>query len=106
MRDQLRIYTLAPGMFDEFYEYWKTNIVPAREACGFSILAAWRRTEENQFLWIVRWNGEGSYADADAAYYDSPVRSAIPRNSGKFLVGQEVMMLEELPDFVAVPASA
>lgn len=99
------MYTLNPGTFDEFFAYWQANIVPAREACGFSILAAWRQPEENRFVWVVRFNGEGSFEDADAAYYDSPMRSALPKTSGKFVASSDVRMIETLDGFLAVPAA-
>lgn len=103
MRDQLRIYRLQPGVFDEFYAYWKANIVPAREASGFKILSAWRNPEANEFVWVVRWEGEESFEDADEAYYASPLRMRTPKTSGRFLAGQEVRMLDPLEEFTAIP---
>lgn len=102
MRDQLRIYTLQPGVFDEFYAYWKANIVPAREASGFRILAAWRRPESDEFIWIVRWPEESSFEAADAAYYESPQRMKTPRSSGRFVQSSEVRLLDPLQEFTAV----
>ena len=97
----LRTYQLNPGTFDEFYTYWKDNIVPAREANGFTILSAWRDVEANEFIWVVRWNGDGSFEDGDAAYYDSPERSKLPKSFGQYIASSKVRMVETLDPFVA-----
>jgi hypothetical protein len=95
------MYQLHPGVFGDFYAYWKDNIVPAREANGFTILSAWRDVEANGFIWVVRWNGEGSFEDADAAYYDSPERSKLPKAFGQYIASSEVRMIETIDPFVA-----
>lgn len=101
MRDQLRMYQLHPGTFDEFFAYWKDNIVPAREAKGFTILSAWREVDSNEFIWVVRWNGDGSFEEADEAYYASPIRSKLPKAFSSFIASSEVRMVETLDPFVA-----
>lgn len=104
MEDQIRVYELFPGVFDDFFAYWKENIVPAREACNFRIVGAWFDSETNTFTWVVRYMGEGSFAEADAAYYESPMRSKVPRSSGRFVKSSNVRMATALDPFVAQPA--
>lgn len=101
VRDQLRIYQLHPGAFDEFYAYWRDNIAPAREANGFTILSAWYDAEANEFIWVVRWDGEGSFEAADAAYYASPERSKLPMSFSQYIASSTVRMIETIPPFVA-----
>jgi hypothetical protein len=93
MRDQIRRYQLKPGSYDEFFASWRDQIVPIREQLNFSIPAAWHDPDSNEFIWIVRWNGEGSFEEADQAYYESPQRAALPRQFDH-VASQDVRMFE------------
>jgi len=77
MRDELRIYTVKPGMMAVWVAEWKDRIRPLRQKLGFEIVGPWIDETNNQFIWILRYGGPGSYDAADAAYYDSPERKAL-----------------------------
>jgi len=52
MATQLRRYTIAEGQMDRFVA-WFPNIIPAREAYGFTVDWAYADREHNQFVWSV-----------------------------------------------------
>ncbi len=55
----------------------------------------------DEFIWVVRWTGEGSFEDGDAAYYASPERSKLPMAFGEYIASSKVQMIETLDSFVA-----
>ena len=101
MRYQLRIYRLRAATAEEFVALWQRDIVPLRRSMGFSVVGAWRRPEAGEFVWLVRWDGEGSFADADRRYYDSPGRAALTWDPGDYLESSELRVLGAIEGFEA-----
>jgi hypothetical protein len=91
MQDQIRRYRLKPDSFDDFIASMREHIVPLRKKAGFTVPVAWHDEEQNEFIWVVRWHGEGSFEDADQAYYDMPERLALPKQFD-WVVSQDVRM--------------
>jgi hypothetical protein len=67
------------------------HILRLRKAKGFEVLGPWR-TEDGRFAWLI---GHDDFATADAAYYDSPERSAIAPDPARHLTTIETTLLEE-----------
>lgn len=93
---QLRTYTVRPGQMDAFVELWRTGIVPARLAHGFTVEGAWISRAEDRFVWIVAWDGDESWEEKDAAYYASPERAAVSPDPSTFLASVETLLVEPL----------
>ena len=74
MRYQLRIYGVLPGHGEDFAREWAEVVVPLRRAHGFEVVGGWLTEDKDRFVWIV---GHDDFEAADAAYYDSPERTAI-----------------------------
>ena len=88
---QLRLYRVREGEWDEWLREWRERILPLRLALGFEVLGPWR-TEDDRFAWLI---GHENLADANAAYFDSPERTAMNPDPARHLAEQETILLEE-----------
>jgi hypothetical protein len=79
---QLRRYEIKPGEMPAFLEAVRAAF-PVREQYGFSVQFALVDEERNQFCWAV--SHDGDFAAAEAAYYASPERAALPVNPADFI---------------------
>jgi len=61
------------------------------------VVGAWT-AGVNEFVWILRYEGPKTWAEADAAYYGSPERKAIEPNPARHIeTTEELMMSPVLP---------
>jgi hypothetical protein len=74
---ELRIYTINRGRLDDFVAAWLEGVYPLRLEQGFKIPAAWVSRANNQFIWILGYDGEESWEDKQRAYYDSNARQSL-----------------------------
>jgi hypothetical protein len=79
---QLRRYEIKPGAMTAFLDAVRAAF-PVREQYGFAVEFALVDEERNQFVWAV--SHDGDFAAAEAAYYDSPERAALPTNPADFI---------------------
>jgi NIPSNAP protein len=93
-RSQLRMYQIAPGKMAEFVREWRSGVVPLRKQFGFHLEGAWVVEGADTFVWIVRYDGDGGFADADATYYGSPERKALQPSPARHIVEQQTWMIE------------
>jgi hypothetical protein len=89
---QLRDYTIQDGHFDDFLAAWTAGVLPLRRRFGFEI-QAWSVPEDSHFVWIVRYDGPGTFEEADRAYYASPERAAVHPNPSPWIAEQRVAWL-------------
>ena len=94
---QLRDYTIEDGHLDDFLEAWTAGVLPLRRRFGFEI-QAWSVAEDSRFVWTVRYDGPGSYEDADRAYYASPERQSMTPNPSQWIAEQRVAWLTPVTD--------
>ena len=74
---QLRRYELKPGEMEAFLEAVRRAFV-VREQYGFTVAFALIDEERNEFVWAV--SHDGDFAAAEAEYYASAERAALPAN--------------------------
>ena len=74
---QLRRYEIKPGEMEPFLEAFGPRS-SVREQYGFGVAFALVDEERNEFAWAV--THDGDFAEAEAAYYASPERAALPAN--------------------------
>lgn len=86
MEYQLRNYLLEPGCGEQFAREWRAGVKPLREAAGFVIDSAWLLPDDDRFVWILGWAGPGTFAEADAHYYQSPGRSRLDPDPARLIV--------------------
>lgn len=74
---QLRRYEIKPGEMEAFLAAIRPMFA-VRERYGFSVAFALVDDERNEFTWAV--THDGDFATAEADYYASPERAALPAN--------------------------
>lgn len=88
MEYQIRRYRIAADHIGDFVSAWSSGIVPLRESLGFVLEAAYE-TEGGEFVWILAYDGPGSFATADAAYYASGERAALDPDPAQWIEAAE-----------------
>jgi hypothetical protein len=91
------MFRIEPGRMPEFLNAWRDGVVPLRRKFGFEIEGAWTGSGDDgrdRFWWILRFDGEGTFDEADARYYDSDERRQLADDPARFIVEQEHPMVE------------
>jgi hypothetical protein len=88
---QLRRYEIKPGAMEPFLEAVRAAF-PVREEYGFGVEFALVDEERNEFTWAV--SCDGDFAEAEAAYYASPERAALPANPADFIDVMHLAMVK------------
>ena len=102
MLQQLRIYKIEEGKFDEFLPVWLANIPGLRQAAGWKI-QAWAVREESELVWILSRDCTlEEWEEKEKEYYSSQARLALNPDPRTYLVGREHKWLEPL----SLPTSA
>ncbi len=93
MEQQLRIYQVKKGRIEEWVDFWRSQVLPARRRYGFTVTGPWIIHDESRFVWIV---GHENFSEANAAFYDSPERTALEPKIGEYLDKVEAWMLDSV----------
>lgn len=73
---QLRRYRVGAGEMAAFVEWWRSRLLPAREAFGFRLEFAVTVPETDEFVWAVSADGDAeAFARIDTAWMESPERA-------------------------------
>jgi hypothetical protein len=98
-QSQLRIYRLKPDTLPRFLDVWRTDVLPLRRRHGFEVRGAWYSEASNEFVWMLSYAGLDGFAAADARYYASPERQALPpaRDPAQFIASRELRILVDVP---------
>ena len=96
MTSQLRIYTINKGRLEEFVNAWKKGVVPLRLKHGFKIDGAWTVKENNQFIWILTYNGPEDWRTKQDAYYNSPERKALDPDPAQHIARVEEYFISSI----------
>ena len=95
MTYQLRTYVLVPETAEEFVSRWERDLVPLRQANQFSVVGAWRAPERNEFTWLVRWDGPGTFAEGERVYYEARQRANLEWDPKKDYIASSDLRLVE-----------
>ena len=101
---QLREYEIAEGHLDAFVQAWTRGVLPLRRAAGFEV-RAWTVLGESRFVWLLAYDGPGTFAAADAAYYDTTERAALVPDPAQWIVEDRKLMLVAVSVSDAGPAT-
>ena len=89
MEYQVRISRLRPGTAAPFLEAWLAGVYPLRKRFGFSFHGVWLAGDRQTFIWVLGYDGPGSFEDADAAYYASAERAALDPDPAQYIEASE-----------------
>ncbi len=92
---QLRIYDVVPGKMDEFVDVFR-RLVEARAKFGFAVEGAWIVEDEDQFVWIARYDGPGTLEEASRRYYESDERKAVSPDPASFLTRVDTRLMRSI----------
>jgi len=82
---------------EDWLAEWSAHVLPLRRAFGFDVIGPWVNDDEHLFVWILGYDGEAGWADADAAYYDSAERKALAPDPARHLLKTEQLMVRSVP---------
>ncbi len=93
MVSQLRIYTINKGKLDEFVQAWAEGVYPLRIKFGFRIDGAWTVKENNQFVWILTYEGPEDWQAKQDEYYNSNERKALNPDPAHYIARVEAWFI-------------
>ncbi|MCU7862914.1 MAG: NIPSNAP family protein [Candidatus Thiodiazotropha sp. (ex Lucinoma borealis)] len=96
MAIQMRIYTINRGYLKDWVSEWQENIKPLRLRLGFEILGAWTNEENNQFYWILKYEGKENWDKLDAAFHESEERRKMQPNPARHIAKTEQFFLNSV----------
>jgi hypothetical protein len=93
---QLRIYQIQEGKFDEFRRLWMAGVYTTRQQKGWQV-QAWAAPEKSELVWILsrdctleEWEAE------ERAYYESPERKSRNPDPAQYIAEGEHRWIEGL----------
>lgn len=96
MLQELRIYKIEEGKFDEFLSLWMAGIPPLRQATGWKV-QAWAVREKSELVWILSRDCTlAEWEEMEKEYHSSPERLSLNPDPAQYLVGREHRWLEPL----------
>lgn len=93
---QLRTYTIRPDRLDEWVEKWRTRVVPLRRELGFGIHGSWVDRERNQHVWVISYEGEDTFEEANERYWANSQRDDLNLDPNEYIVAEETRVVEEV----------
>jgi len=97
MAAQLRIYDLHPDTWQEFARKVNEEIVPIRLDHGFRLDGPWLVEETCQFVWIVHYDGDLSFEEAEERYEADPRWADLSFDPMDYIAGEDHRMLTPQP---------
>jgi hypothetical protein len=85
---ELRVYRIEDGHLDDFVSAWRRGVEPLRRRLGFTS-RAWTLPQQSLFVWLVAYDGEGTFEAADAAYYASPERASLDPDPRQWIAAND-----------------
>jgi hypothetical protein len=86
MEHQVRIVKVAPGRMDDFVSAWTANVGRLRRRHGFTLEGTWIIEETNEFVWVLGYDGDGSFAEAEKRYFESEERRSVGNVLTEFVI--------------------
>ena len=73
---------------------WTAFVLPLRRSYGFRI-DAWTAADD-RFIWLVTFDGPGTFEDADRRYYASAERRSLDPDPAQWIIENETIALAAL----------
>ena len=69
---EVRSYTVKDGKRDEFVDWFESDLLPAMQSCGISVLGQFTSIEDaSTFVWLRAFVDEADKAAKYAAFYET-----------------------------------
>lgn len=93
----MRRYTLDPALAEQFLDFLRTSVFPARESRGFTVESVWLDSDHAQLTWFVSYPGNAEdYAAAEKAWEESSERAEIFAGTPAFVTGKDLRPVTRL----------
>lgn len=93
----MRRYTLDPELADEFVQFLTTQVIPAREALGFTVESIWIDSDKSQLTWFVSRLGDAEeFAAAEKQWEESQVRAEIFADAPAYVTAKDLRPVTRL----------
>ncbi len=93
---QFRRYQIDPEHYDEWLAWWRSTLVPAREAFGFTLEGSWAARDTAELIWFVSAPVDRAGFEALAAAWDaSPERNEALASIPKPTISAKTEIVEE-----------
>ena len=93
---QLRIYTINRGMMDSWTDLFNLHIRPLHDRLGIPVVNSWVNAEDNEFIWVRRFNDREEIAGKEAEYFASPERVALGDRPTSHIAKMRVRVMDEV----------
>jgi hypothetical protein len=94
MVSQLRVYTINRGMMDSWLKLFEEHIRPLHSKLGMPVERTWVNADRTEFLWVRSFKDTAEIPDKEAAYFDSPERTALGDTPQQHIAKIEVRLIE------------
>ena len=93
----MRRYTTDPELLDEFVQFLRSEVFPAREARGFTVESVWLSAEKDELTWFVsRPGSREEFEQAEKEWEESEERVRIFAGRPAFVLGKEIRPVTRL----------
>lgn len=93
----MRRYTLDPALADDFVEFLRTRVFPARQQLGFTVESVWMDADKSQLTWFVSRSGDADeFAAAEQQWEDSQLRAEIFTDAPAYVTGKDLRRVTQL----------
>jgi hypothetical protein len=94
---QLRRYELEPALAEEFAAWVVSDIIPIREAMGYTVHWRYLDRTNSEFVWLVSLEAtEAEFEAEDAIWMESPERAVAIRSMPKALIKVHASFVENI----------
>lgn len=68
---ELRQYQINDGKLDEWVEFMDRTLIPFQRSCGMVVVGSWFVRDQNQYVWIRRFESEENRVALYKAAYEN-----------------------------------
>ncbi|WP_146341375.1 hypothetical protein [Nesterenkonia sp. NBAIMH1] len=93
----MRRYTLEPALAEQFVEFLRTKVIPAREDRGFTVESMWLDDEKTELTWFVSRPGSAEdFAAAEREWEASDERAEIFAGTPNYVTSKDLRQVTRL----------
>lgn len=93
----MRRYTTDPQLLDEFVQFLRTEVFPAREQRGFTVESVWLSAEKEELTWFVSRPGTREEFDrAEKEWEESEERARIFDGRPAYVLAKDIRPVTRL----------
>jgi len=96
MEHQVRIVKISPGKMDDFVAAWTANVGRLRRRHGFTLEGTWIIEDTNEFVWVLGYDGDGTFAEAEKRYFESAERIDVGDVPPEFVIEARAHMARKV----------